>query len=179
MIIDIVFAVLLIMAAIKGYSRGLIVAVFSIIAFIVGLAAALKLSTVTANYLKESVNVNAQWLPVLSFAVVFFIVVLLVRWGANLVEKTFKVAMLGWINRLGGVALYAALYIILLSVFLFYAQKINLINADTVAASKTYSIIQPFAPKVIDGFGVILPWFKNMFGELEVFFGKIASNVAK
>jgi membrane protein required for colicin V production len=110
---------------------------------------------------------------------VFFAVVLAVRWGAGLVEKTINVAMLGWVNKIGGAALYAALYIILLSVFLFYAQKINLLNADTVQASKTYPFIQPWAPRVIDGFGTILPWFKNMFGELEAFFGKIATNAGK
>ena len=39
--IDIAFAIILIIACIKGYQKGLIIAVFSIIAFIIGLAAAL------------------------------------------------------------------------------------------------------------------------------------------
>jgi membrane protein required for colicin V production len=46
MILDLVFAVLIILAIIKGYQRGLIVGIFSLIAIIIGLAAAIKLSAV-------------------------------------------------------------------------------------------------------------------------------------
>jgi len=59
MLIDLIFALLLVMAIIKGYQKGFIVAFFSIIAFIIGLAAALKLSAVVAEYLIQSVNISA------------------------------------------------------------------------------------------------------------------------
>ena len=87
MIIDIIVAVILILAIIKGYRQGLIVAFFSLIAFIVGLAAALKLSVVVAGYIGKAVNVSDKWLPIISFAVVFLIVVLLVRIGAKFIQK--------------------------------------------------------------------------------------------
>lgn len=178
MFIDILFAVLLVMACIKGYSKGLIIALFSVLAFIIGLAAAMKLSTVAADYLKANLNVGAQWLPFLSFILVFLAVVLLVRWGAKLIEKTVSFAMLGWVNKIGGVLLYVALYTIILSIILFYAQKINLVNAETIVASKTYAFIQPWGPKAIDGLGVVLPWFKNMFGELQQFFDGVKTKVS-
>src|SRR5436190_11370237 len=101
MLIDLTFAILLILAIIKGYQKGLIIAVFSIIAFVIGLAAALKLSAVVAAYLKDSVSVSAKWLPFIAFAVIFFAVIILVRLGAKLVEKAFQVVMLGWLNRIG------------------------------------------------------------------------------
>jgi membrane protein required for colicin V production len=178
MFIDIVFAIMLVMACIKGYSKGLIIALFSVLAFIVGLAAAMKLSTVAADYLKSNLNIGAQWLPFLSFILVFLAVVLLVRWGAKLIEKTVSFAMLGWVNKIGGIALYVALYTIILSIILFYAQKINLVNAETIASSKTYGFIQPWGPKAIDGLGVVLPWFKNMFGELQQFFDGVKTKVS-
>ena len=65
MIIDIIVAVILILAIIKGYRQGLIVAFFSLIAFIVGLAAALKLSVVVAGYIGKAVNVSDKWLQFL------------------------------------------------------------------------------------------------------------------
>ena len=109
MIIDIIIAIALIIAVIKGYQQGLIVAVFSVLAFIVGLAAAIKLSAVAAGYIGKTVKISDQWLPVISFAVVFFIVVLLIRWGAKLIQKTIQFAMLGWVNRLGGILLFVVL----------------------------------------------------------------------
>lgn len=170
MIIDLIYVVLLVMAIIKGWRRGLIVAVFSIIAFIAGIAAAMKLSVVVADYLKDSVNVSKQWLPVLSFALVFILVVLLVRLGANLIERTVEMALLGWVNKLGGILLYVTLYTFMYSVMLFYAQQLQLINEATIANSVTWPWLQPVGPWVIDGLGSLIPWFKDMFARLQEFF---------
>lgn len=177
MTIDIILIVALIFAIIKGYQRGLIVAVFSVLAFIIGIAAAMKLSTVVAGYVGKSVKVSDHWLPVISFAVVFLIVVLLVRWGALLIQKSVQFAMLGWINRLGGILLYIGLFIVIFSVLIFYAEQVNLIKPETKNASVTYSYIQPWGPKVIDGFGKIIPVFKGMFNDLQDFFGNISHQV--
>ncbi len=178
MLIDFAFAALLILAIIKGYQKGLILAIFSIIAFIVGLAAALKLSTVVAAYLKDSISVSAKWLPFIAFALVFLIVVLLVRLGAKLVEKTFQAVLLGWVNRIGGILLYATLYMIILSIFIFYAEKLQLIQPATIESSATYKFIQPWGPKVMDNIGIIIPWFKDMFTELGDFFNSLSNKMA-
>lgn len=177
MIVDIVFAIIMVVAILKGYQKGLIIAVFSIIAFIIGLAAALKLSTVVAGWLRDSTSLSAKWLPFLSFALVFLGVVLLVRWGASLIERTFQAIMLGWINRLGGIVFYAALYIIIFSVFLFYAEKIQLLQPSVIESSQTYSFIQPWGPKVMEGFGKVLPIFKDMFTDLGDFFTTVSTTL--
>ncbi len=175
--IDIVFAVIIIIACVKGYQKGLIIALFSIIAFIIGLAAALKFSAVVAAWLSGNTNVGAKWLPFLSFALVFFIVVLLVNWGGKLIEKTFKMVLLGWVNRLGGIIFYTALYIIIFSIFLFYGEKINLLEPATIQSSQTYSFIQPWGPIVIDNFGKVIPLFKDMFTDLDTFFNTITNKI--
>jgi membrane protein required for colicin V production len=177
MLIDFIFAALIILAIFKGYQKGLILAIFSVIAFIIGLAAALKLSTVVAAYLKESMNVSAKWLPFIAFALVFFVVVLLVRLGGKLVEKTFQAAMLGWANRIGGILLYAVLYLFILSIFIFYAQKLQLLQPAAIQASSTYKFIQPGGPVIIDNFGKIIPIFKDMFTELGDFFNSLSNKI--
>ncbi|MES2882370.1 MAG: CvpA family protein, partial [Bacteroidota bacterium] len=75
MLLDIIAIGLLIFAIYKGLRKGLIVALFSFIAFIVGLAAALKLSAVAAGYIGQAVSISDRWLPVIAFFLVFFIVV--------------------------------------------------------------------------------------------------------
>jgi len=177
MIIDILFAVILVLAIIKGYSRGLIIAVFSLVALVVGLAAAMKLSTLAAGWLKDTVNVSAKWLPVLAFVLVFVLAVLLVRLGAKALEKTVEWAMLGWVNRLGGIIFYVALYIVIFSVALFYADKAKLVSEKTIEASQTYGFIAPWGPKVINALGTVIPFFKDMFHELEVFFAGLQDKI--
>ena len=177
MLIDFTFAALVILAIIKGYQKGLIIAVFSIIAFIIGLAAALKLSAAVAEYLKNSISVSAKWMPFIAFALVFFAVIVLVRLGAKLIEKSFQAVMLGWLNRIGGIVLYVALYTIILSIFIFYAEKLQLLQATTIESSQTYPFIQPWGPKVMDNFGRLVPVFKDMFTELGDFFNGLSNKI--
>ena len=177
MIIDIIVVIAMALAIIKGLRSGLIVAVFSIIAFIVGLVAALKLSTVVAAWLAESTNLNTQWLPIIAFAGVFFLVVFAIRAVAKLIEKAVDLAWMGWANKLGGVLGYAVLYLLILSVLFFYATQMKLFTAETIAASKTYSFIQPLGPLVIDTIGNVLPVFSNMFSQLEDFFEKLGTQM--
>jgi membrane protein required for colicin V production len=175
--IDIIFVILIILAIVKGYRKGLIIALFSIIAFIVGLAAALKLSAAVAVRLQHNVNLSSKWLPVISFVLVFLLVVFLVHLGGKLIQKTFEMAMLGWANRLGGVLLYIVLYTVIFSVFLFYADKIKIFEKGTIQSSQTYPVIAPLGPKVLDGLGKSIPLFKDTFTQLEVFFDGVSGKI--
>ena len=176
--IDIIFAVILIIAVIKGLRKGLVVALFSIVAFIIGLAAAMKLSAVVAVYLQKNVAVSNQWLPVISFIIVFIVVVVLVNLGGKLVEKTFEMAFLGWANRLAGAIFYLLLYTIIFSIFLFYAEKINLVKQEMISNSIVYPYIKPWGPAVINTFGKIIPLFKDSFQQLESFFESLSDKIA-
>ncbi|MEJ7588448.1 MAG: CvpA family protein [Ferruginibacter sp.] len=175
--IDIIFAILLIVAIFKGYQKGFIIALFSIIAFIVGLAAALKLSAVVAVRLQDNVNVSSKWLPVISFALVFLLVVIVIHLGGKLIEKTFEMAMLGWLNRVAGALLYIFLYTLIFSILLFYATKLNLFERSAIQASKAYPVVAPMGPKVITGLGRSIPFFKDTFNQLEIFFGDVSNKI--
>ena len=175
MFIDVICLMLLVWAIFKGLKNGFIVAIFSFIAFIIGLAAALKLSALVAVYLGENTNISQRLLPFLAFALVFIIVVFLVRLGAKAIEGVLKVAMLGWLNRLGGIIFYGLLYLFILSVLLFYAEQIKLVKAETLKNSVTYPYIQPLGPKTIKALGYIIPWFADMFKELETFFEGVST----
>jgi len=177
MIIDVIFALLIVFACIKGYQKGLIVGLFSIIAFIVGIAAALKLSAAVAQKLATNTSASAKWLPLISFILVFLIVVIVIHLVAKLLQKSVELIMLGWANRVGGIILYALLYCILFSVFLFYAVQLHLIKDETIQASRSYSLIKPLGPGVIDRLGIIIPFFKDMFSQLQHFFGAVSNKI--
>ena len=176
-LVDIIVLVLIIIGIYKGWRNGLVLGIFSALAFIIGLAAAIKLSAVVALRLEESTNISQRWLPVLAFAIVFLIVVFLVRLGGKALEGVLKIAMLGWLNKLGGVLLYVLLYLFIFSVLLFYAQQLKIVKPETAEISVTYPIIYPMAQEVIGAIGTILPFFRNMFAELEAFFDKLSRKV--
>ena len=169
MFIDAAYLILIAIACYKGLSKGFIIAVFSVLGFIVGIAAALKLSSVVALKLSAHTG-DAKWLPPVSFLIVFLAVAFIVSLVGKIIQKTFETVMLGWINRLAGIALFIFLYSIIYSVFLFYAVQLHFIKAETIADSVVYPYLQPLAPKIINAVGSVIPWFKNMFTELENFF---------
>ena len=174
MTIDIIFTVLMLMALFKGLSKGFIVALFSFFAFFIGLAAAIKLSAIVATQFSQTIHATGIWLPVISFLLVFLLVAFLVRLGAKWLQKTIELAWLGWMNRLLGVIFYALLYVMIFSILLFYATKINLIQQNAIDASKTYHFIEPWGPYAMNALGKMFHVFSNMFVDLEDFFSKFS-----
>ncbi|TAD93528.1 MAG: CvpA family protein [Bacteroidetes bacterium] len=166
MIIDVITLVAVAFGLFKGFSKGLIVALFSFLAYLIGLAAAVKLSAVVAVYLGTATGITQKWLPILSFALVFIGVVLLVRLGAALVEKTAKLVLLGWVNKLGGILLFVLLYCTLLSVLLFYASQLSLLSQSAMAESVIWPYLQPLGPAAINLLGILVPAFSNLFEQL-------------
>jgi membrane protein required for colicin V production len=173
MTIDVLFLLFMVMAIFRGFRQGFIIAIFSAISLIVGLAAAIKLSATVANANWVPHHMSSRWLPVLAFLLVFVGVVIVVRLGARMAEKVVDLALMGWLNKLAGIILYAAIYTVILSVLLFYAVQVHLIARTTLASSVTYPFIRPWGPVVINEFGKFVPWFEGMFARLEDFFGRL------
>ena len=174
MIIDILFAIVLLLAVFKGWKKGLIVGVFSLLALIAGAAAALKLSASFAIYMqKETGHPSPMW-PVVTFILIFIVVAVLVHLIARLLEKTLQLAMLGWANRLCGILLYGVAYIILFSIGLWFANQLYLIPPTLKSQSHIYPWASKIAPEVIDHAGKLAPWFKDSFHQLEHFFQRIS-----
>lgn len=173
MAIDILTLLLLAIAAFKGYRRGFIVGIFSFLGVVIGIAAALKFSVFVAGWFQDNTNIGVQWLPFISFLLVMIGVIILLRWMANLLEAAIDLVLLGWLNKLGGIVFYVAINMLVYSIILFYATQMGIIKQETIDASKTYALIEPWGPVVINAIGSLFPFFKDMFHQLEEFFGKL------
>lgn len=166
--------VLLALALYKGFTKGLIVALASFLAYLIGLAAALKLSAVVAAAISESSGSGSRWLPVAAFILLFIAVVLGVRLLARAAEGLVNLALMGWANKLGGFIFYALLYGTVVSVGLFYATQLGF--ADMFAQSISYPFLQSLAPFLMDGLAWLFPFLKNIFASLTQFFERFAGN---
>lgn len=179
MLIDIILAILLLIATYKGYKRGLVVGIFSLVAIIVGIAAAMKLSVIATAYLQQYADWKGSWLPILSFLGVFILVILIIRLIANAIEEGVKIVTLGWANKLGGILFYWMIFLIAYSVVIFYAVKLNLFSQHMIETSYSYSYLSPLGPRIIDGFALLVPFFKDMFKELETFFSRLGDTIPR
>lgn len=173
MIIDIIAITLIIIFFIRGYKKGIIVAAFSLLAIVLGIICALKLSERLASYLLSEGYVSSGWAQLISYVVLFIGVVWLVRVIAKAIESAVDVAMLGWVNKSIGGLLYAILAATVCSTILWLGREMQLLSETTIADSKTYEYIEPIAPWIADKVGMVLPFLKNVFADLQTFFNNV------
>jgi len=175
--IDVVFAIIMVFAIYKGFTRGLIVAVFSMIGLVLGMVVALKLSAVTALYVQQHWNLHFIWLPALCYICLFLVVVLLVRLGATALQGMIELVLLGWLNKLGGILLYSAIFIIIYSVLLWMANQLYWLSPETKLQSVVYPYIEKVGPWTVDNIGKVIPLFRDLFTQLQAFFEEAAHHI--
>jgi membrane protein required for colicin V production len=129
--------------------------------------------------MQESFKSQSAWWPVVAFVVVFLVVSGLIRMAAAVLSKTMDVVMLGWVNKLGGFFLYAIMYTLIYSVVLFYLDQIMHISDAVKQQSKVYSYIEPWGEWTMNALGNVIPWFKDVFKDMEDFFSKVGENISK
>jgi membrane protein required for colicin V production len=170
--IDAIAVIILIIYTIKGYSKGLLLALFSVIAILVGTIGALKLSSSVALWLSTQFHVEGRWLPLLSYALVFVFVVFAVRQGARLLQRSMDVIALGWLNRIAGAALYIFVAALQISCVLWLLDKMGAVDS-LKSNSILFDILAPIAPGTFAILGTLLPFIKNIFNDLNGYFEHI------
>jgi len=173
MALDVIGIILIILFFIRGYVKGFIVAAFSVLAILLGVLCALKLSQTFAVWMLEHGYISSGWAQVISYVVLFVAVVLIVHLIAKLIQKALEGMMLGMVNKLVGAVLYAFLGAVLWSSFLWIGARMNIITPETIAASKTYPVLSGLAPWFFEQAGKLLPFVKDTFDKLGHFFDTV------
>jgi membrane protein required for colicin V production len=101
-VLDIIFLVPLLFALYRGFRKGLIHMVASLLALILGILGAIKFRPVFASFIDSLFNVSPEHVNVIAFSVAFVVIVLVVHLAAFLAEKLIKAVALNFVNRLLG-----------------------------------------------------------------------------
>ncbi len=161
--IDIVFGVVVIYGLYSGYSKGIIKTLFVALSLVVGFAAAMTLTPLVADFIRNVFGSSSTLVPVAAFLITFFGSVLLVRLLAKVLEKGLKTVRLNFVNKLGGGALLAAIGVFLFSVVVSFVDKAGLISESTKLASQSYVFLAPLAETGIEIIRQIFPFVKDMW----------------
>lgn len=168
--LDIFGVIILILGFIKGFQKGVVVAIASLLGVVIGMLAALKLSGALGSWMLENGWVSSAWVQIIASVMLFVGVLLLVRMLAKAIEGVLQAAMLGLVNRIIGGLLYAFIAAFIWSSVLWVCNRAHLLSPETLAASKTYYWFEPIAPWVFAHIGVVLPFAKDVFNDLSHFF---------
>ncbi len=133
MIFDIIFLVIFIWAAFRGFTKGFLIQAATLAALVLGIFGSITLSGFTSEFLMSKTNMEGEYLPVVSFALTFLAIVVLVHLVSRLMEKLVEAIALGFVNRLAGA--------------LFNLTKFSLIISGILVVLNTIHQKQPFLPE--------------------------------
>ena len=141
-VIDIFIVLLLLFAIWRGFKKGLIVELFTLLAVFAGLYAAVHFSDFISVKLKEDAGWEWEYVPIVAYAICFLAVGAMVYFGGKMLEKVIKVVQLGLVNRMAG-ALFSTITMILLlgGVILMsdsYDQRSDILSEETKEGSLLY-----------------------------------------
>ena len=159
-VFDIILAALLTFGFIRGLIKGLFVEVASLLALILGIYGAIHFSYFTGNVLTAYVSWEERYITIVSFAITFAIIVIVIALLGKMFTKVADFASLGILNKiLGGV--FGLLKIgLVLSIVLLVFSKLNntvpFISDDQKESSILYEPVKNLAPMLFPDFVTVI-----------------------
>lgn len=152
--LDIALVVPLVYGIIKGFSRGIIKEVTSLVSLIIGIYIALNFSFYLETHLEKIIDEYKALVPIISFTIIFISTIVVIKSLGYLIEKLTNALALGVISKLTG-SIFGCLKIaVLLSVLLFFEQKIGIIpekeNQSSILKPPLEKILIMIIPKITE-----------------------------
>ena len=139
--IDIILVIPLVWGLYKGFRKGLIIEIASLIALLLGIYCSIHFSDYVSDYLKSSFSIKSSYLPVISFATTFLIIVIIVYTIAHIVDRIVDSVSLTFINKLAG-AIFGMIKIgFILSVILYLVNTLDVKKTFISDSKRSVSIL--------------------------------------
>jgi membrane protein required for colicin V production len=121
---DIIILIPLIYGLYSGYKKGFIIEAASLVSLLLATWGGVKFSGYVSEILTNDYGFETQFLPVISFLLVFLSILVGIHLLAKLLHGLLKLAMLGMVNRVFGAIFSSVKYALIVSVFIFMATSI-------------------------------------------------------
>ena len=150
-ILDLLLSIFLLLGLVRGLFKGFFVELAGLLALIGGIYAAIHFSGTTYVFLDSLFDWSEKVLAVVSFAVTFFIVALLISLAGSFLTKVVHMVALGIINRLAGGALGVLKMAFLASIFLMFFEGFEVFEIEerTKEESVLYDPVRVLAPAIL------------------------------
>lgn len=123
--LDIIIIIPVLWSIYKGFTKGFVIEVASVGALLLGIYGSIKFSGFASSFISDNTDLSESYVPIVSFAVTFLVIVIGVKLLANLIDKLVKAVALGFFNRIGGAAFGVVKSVLILSVVLVILNHID------------------------------------------------------
>ncbi len=150
--IDIIILLFLLWGAYRGFSKGLIIEVATLLGLVLGVYVAIKYSSYTEGILVDFLNISSRYISYIALAVTFVLVAIVVYIIGKLLTKLIDIISLGLINKLLGTILGIAKYFVIVCVLLMIVDALNIkfqfLSEETQQKSLLFYPFLNFAQKI-------------------------------
>jgi len=159
--IDVVILIIILLFTIRGLFRGFILELSTLIGLVIGYLAAITYIGFLSALLQSFIpSAPASVLNIISFSLIFIGINILLKLAANLVTKTLKFAMLGWLNRLLGGLFGFVKSILILSIAVFLIslvpQSAEMFAHSGLQDSVLFPMLKLLGPELYEQIQIIL-----------------------
>lgn len=163
-IVDIILLICFVPAVVQGFRKGFISQVVAIVSIIAGTWISFKAASAVSQWLSQYMDGSEQMLKVISFALIFIAVIVVLALLGKLIEGVVKLVMLGWLNKLLGMAfsmLKAGLIVgVAVMVFCSLNNTFGIVGEETLNDSVLFPPIKHMAYTVFPYLKELLFWNK-------------------
>ncbi len=177
MLLDIFFLVILAFYAYKGYNKGAVITFIAAIASFIGIIAAMVFSASVTKWIFNASGADNIFLlrliPFLSYILVFFVAVYLVKLLAAFLKTVLRRAGIGLIDRLGGAVISALFVCVACAVLYWLCDQLGILKEDTKKASVSFTLLAGWAPAIFSFAQKIFPFLQDTFTDLKHYFERL------
>ncbi len=139
----------------RGFMKGVVMEVATLVAFFLGVWGGMKFSDLIAGYIREWFTTESPYVPLIAFGLVFVAILIAVFALARFIDKSMEKSPLTIFNKLAGGAFGGFKFLLILSVLFFVVdaveKSVTVIPPDIKDNSLLYRPVASVAPKVIPG----------------------------
>ena len=130
----------------RGFTKGLIIELTSLLALTLGIYGALHFSSFTFEFLSDYVEIKTIYLQLASYGLTFLIIVVFISFTGKILTMLTKLVALGFINRMMGAIFGGIKVLLILSVFISFFDRFNkqfgMVNEEILTSSIIYKSIR-------------------------------------
>ena len=109
----------------RGFTKGLIIELASLLALTLGIYGALHFRSFTFEFLCDYVEIKNVYLELVSYGLTFLIIVMVISLTGKVLTMLIKLVSLGLINRMMGAIFGSIKVLLILSVFILFFDRFN------------------------------------------------------
>ncbi len=152
-ILDLLLSIFLLLGLVRGLFKGFFAELAGLLSLIGGIYAAIHFSSATYAFLNSFISWDEKYLAILSFAVTFFVVAVLISLAGSFLTKMVSIIALGLVNRLFGGIFGVLKMAFLASIFMMFFDNFEIFETEetTKEESVLYEPVRAIAPAILPG----------------------------